>query len=40
MDEWISEMPPNCTVEYYSALKKVDTDSGYDVDEPGGRDAQ
>ena len=27
-------------IEYYSALKKVDIDSGYGVDEPGGQDAQ
>ena len=30
----------NCMMEYYSALKRVDIDSGYGVDEPGGHDAQ
>ena len=40
MDEWISEMLSNCMMENYSALKKVDIDSGYGVDEPGGQDAQ
>ena len=36
----MSKMSSGCTMEYYSALKKMEIDTGYNVDEPGGHYAQ